>query len=89
MTAAPFILATVSTTAAGTLSDWLAKRVGLRPGRRVVPALALAAAAILVLVGAHVEGAYLAVLTLSGSDTVEESRLVPSRPTRRRHERFC
>ncbi len=64
-TAAPFILSTFTTPAAGALSDWLIGRLGHRQGRRIIPVLALAAAAILVFVGARVEDARLAVIILS------------------------
>lgn len=63
--AAPFLLGTVTTPAAGALSDWLTLRCGHRRGRRVIPVIALLAAAILVFVGARVEDARLAVAALS------------------------
>ncbi len=64
-TAAPFILATFTTPAAGAMSDWLTRRLGHRQGRRIIPVLALAAAALLVFVGARVGDARAAVVILS------------------------
>ncbi len=63
--ALPFLIGTVTTPTAGELSDWLTGRCGHRWGRRVIPVIALLAAAILVFVGARVEDARLAVVTLS------------------------
>ena len=63
--AAPFLVGTVTTPAAGALSDWLTVQCGHRWGRRVIPVVALLAAAILVFVGARMEDARLAVIALS------------------------
>jgi MFS transporter, ACS family, glucarate transporter len=64
-TAAPFILGTFSTPAAGILSDRLVVRLGHRRGRQIVPMIALTAAAILAFAGVRVASAWLAVLLLS------------------------
>ena len=63
--AAPFVLATFSTPAAGALSDKLTRRLGTRRGRQLVPMIALSAAAVLAFAGVRVAGAQWAVALLS------------------------
>lgn len=65
VTAAPFLIGTFTTPLAGAMSDRLTARLGHRQGRRIIPALALAGAAVLVFVGARVDDARLAVVILS------------------------
>jgi len=65
LTAAPFILGTIATPAAGALSDWLTARLGKRQGRRLVPVAAITAAALLVFAGSRLADARLAVALLS------------------------
>ncbi|HTV56600.1 MAG TPA: MFS transporter [Terriglobia bacterium] len=64
-TAAPFILGTFSTPAAGIMSDRLVVRLGRRRGRQIVPMIALTGAAILAYAGVRAPSAWLAVLLLS------------------------
>jgi ACS family glucarate transporter-like MFS transporter len=64
-TAAPFILGSFSTPAAGILSDRMVVRLGHRRGRQIVPIFALTGAAILAFAGVRVASARLAVLLLS------------------------
>jgi ACS family glucarate transporter-like MFS transporter len=47
----PFIALTIGCLSGGVLSDWVAARFGLRMGRCLVPALSLAASAVLLVVG--------------------------------------
>jgi len=64
-TAAPFILGTIATPAAGALNDRMTVRLGHRRGRIIMPIVALTAAAVLAFVGVRVQNAWLAVLLLS------------------------
>lgn len=63
--ALPFILGTIATPSAGALSDRLAAQVGNRQGRRLVPVVAMTISAVLVLAGARIADASLAVGLLS------------------------
>lgn len=64
-TAAPFVLGSFTTPAAGILSDRMVARLGQRRGRQIVPMTALTLAAFLAFAGVRVAGANLAVLLLS------------------------
>jgi ACS family glucarate transporter-like MFS transporter len=61
----PFIVATITTPLAGSISDKLTLRLGPRRGRRIVPLVTLPAAAILISFGARVPGPTAAVIILS------------------------
>jgi ACS family glucarate transporter-like MFS transporter len=61
----PFIVATITTPLAGTISDQLTARLGPKQGRRIVPLVTLPVAAILISFGARVAGPTAAVIILS------------------------
>jgi MFS transporter, ACS family, glucarate transporter len=63
--ASPFVLGVLGNLAGGHLSDRLARRFGLGPGRRLVGATSLAVAAILILVSALTPGKAAAIVLLS------------------------
>jgi len=63
--AIPFLVSTLTTPAAGALSDWLVTRIGRSWGRRTIPVVALPASAVLVFVGASVQDDILAVVMIS------------------------
>ena len=61
--ALPFVLGTFSNVAGGYLSDWAAKKIGLRLGRRIIGTVCLALSAIL-LAGAGLSGDKVSVVLL-------------------------
>jgi MFS family permease len=61
--ALPFVLGTFSNVAGGYLSDWAAKKIGLRLGRRIIGTACLALSAIL-LAGAGLSGDKVSVVLL-------------------------
>jgi ACS family glucarate transporter-like MFS transporter len=63
--ASPFVLGVLGNLAGGHLSDRLARRFGLGPGRRLVGTTSLAVAAILILVSALTPGKAAAIVLLS------------------------
>jgi ACS family glucarate transporter-like MFS transporter len=63
--ASPFVLGVMGNLAGGHLSDRLARRFGLGPGRRLVGTTSLAVAAILILVSALTPGKAAAIVLLS------------------------
>ncbi len=63
--ALPFVMGTLSTPLAGALSDRMVLRLGARRGRMIVPAVSLAVAAVLAIVGVQVQNAWLGVVILS------------------------
>jgi ACS family glucarate transporter-like MFS transporter len=63
--AGPFVVAMFSTPIAGALSDGLTARLGPRRGRRLVPMIALGAAAVVAFAGVRVESGQWAVVLLS------------------------
>jgi ACS family glucarate transporter-like MFS transporter len=63
----PFIAMTIGCLGGGALSDWVAIRYGLRVGRCLVPALALAVTAVLLLLGSGARGPATAAVILACS----------------------
>jgi len=61
----PFIAMTVGSLGGGVLSDWLARNVSPRAGRCILPAIALACTATLLLVGSRAESAVVASVVLA------------------------
>lgn len=61
----PFIAMTLGSLLGGVASDWLARRYSARVGRCLLPALAMASTAVLLLCGSHVSGARAASLILA------------------------
>ncbi|MGD0740585.1 MAG: MFS transporter, partial [Terracidiphilus sp.] len=61
----PFIAMTIGSLGGGVVSDWIAARFGLRIGRCLLPALAFAVTAVLLVVGSRVHGAAAAGLILA------------------------
>jgi ACS family glucarate transporter-like MFS transporter len=61
----PFIAMTVGCLMGGVVSDWVASRFGLRMGRCLLPGIALALTAVLLLLGSQEHGAQTAALVLA------------------------
>jgi len=62
----PFIAMTVGCLLGGIVSDWIAARYGLRKGRCLLPGIALALTAVLLLLGSRAHAAETAALVLAG-----------------------
>jgi ACS family glucarate transporter-like MFS transporter len=61
----PFIAMTIGSFSGGALSDWIAKRYGLRLGRCLLPALSLATTAVLLVLGSRTHAAPAAAMILA------------------------
>ncbi len=61
----PFLAMTAGCLLGGVLSDWIATRFGARQGRCLLPALALAITAFLLVLGSHIESAAAAAFMLA------------------------
>jgi ACS family glucarate transporter-like MFS transporter len=61
----PFLAMTVGCLVGGVVSDWIAARFGLRLGRCLLPGIALALTAVLLLVGSRAHDAQTAALVLA------------------------
>ncbi len=61
----PFIAMTLGSLGGGVLSDWLARNVSARAGRCILPAIALGATAVLLLVGSRAHNTQVASLVLA------------------------
>jgi ACS family glucarate transporter-like MFS transporter len=61
----PFLAMTVGCLGGGVVSDWIVARRGLRQGRCLLPGIALALTALLLVLGSRVESAALAAVVLA------------------------
>jgi ACS family glucarate transporter-like MFS transporter len=61
----PFIAMTIGCLLGGIVSDWIAARFGLRTGRCVLPGVALAVTAVLLVLGSRADDARTAALVLA------------------------
>jgi len=61
----PFLAMTAGCLMGGVVSDWIVSHYGLRPGRCVLPGIALALTAVLLVLGSRVESAAMAAVVLA------------------------